>query len=93
MVPVRVPVPLEVTWPMLPTASEPSNPLVKNPYTPLNVALVQVAAEADPTVAIIVNIMMATPETTELKAVLKAVLLELVLQNCIFPPLCVHGNY
>jgi hypothetical protein len=55
----------------------------------LNVALVQVAAEADPTVAIIVNIMMATPETTELKTVL----LELVLQNCISPPLCVHGNF
>jgi hypothetical protein len=89
MVPVRVPVPLEVTWPMLPTALESSNPLVKNPYTPLNVALVQVAAEADPTVAIIINIMTATPETTELKAVL----FELVLQNCISPPLCVHGNF
>jgi hypothetical protein len=53
---------------------------VKNPYTPLKVALVQVAAEAEPTAAIMVKITMATPETAELNILL----LELVLQNRIF---------
>ena len=43
----------------------------------------QVAAEAEPTAAIVLNIKMATPETAKLHIVLLVVF----LQNRIFPPL------